>query len=239
MRATTPYDALGSYPDRTVPLVTFYDGAESRIELSVASVANAVAKAGSLLRDGLGVGPGAQVSIDLPRHWQLPVWVMAALSVGATVGRELPGPVDVRILGPQGLAALAAGHDPEADEVLGCSCDSFGLPVPGGVPPGVIDIGLEVRGYPDSFSPESTSVALIVTGGIARPWTDDPGAHAPERGARLWVDEATPDAVLLRAVGTQPLLVAGSVVIGLGLAPDQAERIQTAELVTDRRFGSG
>lgn len=235
MRAATPYDALGSYPDRTVPLVTFYDGVDSRIELSVASVANAVAKAGALLRDGLGVQPGAQVSIDLPRHWQLPVWVMAALSVGATVGRELPGPVDVRILGPQGLAAIAAGRDPEADEVLGCSCDAFGLPVPGGVPPGVIDIGLEVRAYPDSFSPEPAPVAALVAGGTAVPWTGDASADDHEQGARLWVDESTPDDGLLRAVGVRPLLVGGSVVIGIGLAPDEVERIQAAENVTNRR----
>ena len=234
MRLVTPYEALGSYPDRTVPLVTFYDGAASRIELSVASVANAVAKAGSLLRDGLSVEPGAVVSIDLPRHWQLPVWVMAALSVGATVGRELPGRVDVRILGPEGLAAMAAGRDPEADEVLGCSCDSFGLPVPGGVPPGVIDIGLEVRAYPDSFSPEPGPVAAILSGGTTGPWRDDPRAADPERGARLWVDESTPDDGLLRAVGVRPLLVGGSVVIGIGLAPDEAERVRVAERVTDR-----
>jgi len=234
VRAATPYDALGNYPDRTVPLVTFYDGADSRIELSVASVANAVAKAGSLLRDGLGVQPGSEVSIDLPRHWQLPVWVMAALSVGATVGRELPGPVDVRILGPQGLAAIAAGGAPEADEVLGCSCDAFGLPVPGGVPPGVIDIGLEVRAYPDSFSPEPAPVASLVAGGTAGPWTGDAGADAPEQGARLWVDESTPDDGLLRAIGVRPLLVGGSVVIGIGLAPAEVERIQAAENVTDR-----
>ena len=77
----------------------------------MASVANAVAKASSMLRDGLGLAPGAVVSIDLPRHWQLPVWVMAALSVGAMTGRDLPGPVDVRIVGPRGLAAIAAGAD--------------------------------------------------------------------------------------------------------------------------------
>lgn len=234
MSPATPYDALGAYPDRTVPLVTFYDGVDSRIELSVASVANAVAKAGALLRDGLDVQPGAVVSVDLPRHWQLPVWVMAALSVGATVGRELPGPVDVRILGPEGLASIAAGWDPEADEVLGCSCDSFGLPVPGGVPPGVVDIGLEVRAYPDSFSPEPAPVASIVSGGTAGPWTADQGADRSEPGARLWVDGGTPDDDLLRAVGIRPLLAGGSVVIAIGLAPEEAEHVRAAERVTLR-----
>ena len=234
MTVRSPYEALGAYPDQTVPLVTHYDGALSRIELSVASVSNAVAKAGSLLRDGMAVEPGAVVSVDLPRHWQLPVWVMASLSVGATVGRELPGRVDVRILGPSGLAAITAGHDPAADEVLGCSCDSFGLPVPGGVPPGVVDIGLEVRAYPDSFSPDPASSAAIIAGATDRPWAGDPSADDLEPGARLWVDESTPDDELLRAVGVRPLLVGGSVVIAIGLAPAEAEHVRVTERVTRR-----
>ncbi|MDH3959503.1 MAG: hypothetical protein OEU98_08550, partial [Actinomycetota bacterium] len=56
----------------------------------------------------------------------------------------------------------------------------------------------------------------------------------PEQGARLWVDESTPDDGLLRAIGVRPLLVGGSVVIGIGLAPAEVERIQAAENVTDR-----
>ena len=85
-----------AYPDRTRPMVTHYDGPESRVELSVASVANAVAKAASMLRDGLGLPPGAVVSVDLPRHWQLPVWVMAGLVRGrhgrpGSVGRGSVG----------------------------------------------------------------------------------------------------------------------------------------------------
>jgi uncharacterized protein (TIGR03089 family) len=237
----TPYDLLGRYPDRTRPLVTHYDGPESRVELSVATVANAVAKAASMLRDGLGLPPGAVVSIDLPRHWQLPVWVMAALSVGATVGREVTGrdlarPVDVRIVGPRGLAAIAAGADPDADEVLACSCDAFGLPVPGGVPAGVIDVGVEARAHPDQFSPEpeaGRSAALLVLG-VPFPWEDVPHAPDPQPGARLWVDEATAESVLLHAVAVQPLQSRGSVVLGIGLDPQQAARIRAMESVTGR-----
>jgi uncharacterized protein (TIGR03089 family) len=242
---TTPYDLLGQYPDRTRPWVTHYDGPDSRIELSVASTANAVAKAASMLRDGLGLEPGAVVSVDLPRHWQLPVWVMAALSVGATVGRELgvrdpagggpAGPIDVRIVGPQGVAAIAAGGDPGAEEVLACSCDAFGLPVPGGVPAGVIDV-VEVRAHPDQFSPEPDAgrrAALLVRGTPVR-WAD--GAHAAGRqtGARLWVDEDTAESVLLHAVAVEPLLGGGSVVIGTGLDAERAARIRATEAVTGR-----
>lgn len=242
MTVGTPYDLLGTYGDRTRPLITHYDGPDSRIELSVASVANAVAKAASMLRDGLGIPPGAVVSVDLPRHWQLPVWVMAALSGGATVGRDLAGPVDVRIVGPQGLRAIADGGDPGADEVLACSCDVFGLPVPGGVPTGVIDVGIEVRAHPDQFSPEPGAgpVAALLVDGAAVPWASaDPSGPGggPAPGARLWVDEATAEAALLRAVAVEPLLVGGSVVIGIGLDAEQAARIRAIEAVTGRAGG--
>ena len=197
----------------------------------MASIANAVAKAASMLRDGLGLEPGALISIDLPRHWQLPVWVMAALSVGAQVGRDLAGPLDVRIVGPGALESLAAGVDPGADEVLVCSCDAFGLPVPGGVPSGSIDIGLEVRAYPDSFSPEpgaQDGAALLVDGDHVA-WSSlapDPGVVA---GARLWVDESTQERDLIRLVAVDPLLVGGSVVIGVGLDEAQAAVIRATE----------
>jgi uncharacterized protein (TIGR03089 family) len=239
--ATTPYHVLGEYPDRTRPLVTHYDGADSRVELSVASVANAVAKAASMLRDGLGLPPGAVVSIDLPRHWQLPVWVLAALSVGATVGRDLAGsdlaaPIDVRIVGPQGLAAIAGGADPDADEVLACSCDTFGLPVPGGVPAGVIDIGVEVRAHPDQFTPEpdAARTAALLVHGVPVPWANAASTPGPQPGARLWVDEDTAESVLLHAVAIQPLLARGSVVIGTGLDAERAARIRATESVTGR-----
>jgi uncharacterized protein (TIGR03089 family) len=234
----TPYDLLGRYPDRTRPLVTHYDGPDSRIELSVTSVANAVAKAASMLRDGLGLPPGGVVSIDLPRHWQLPVWVLAALSVGATVGRHLPAPVDVRIIGPRGVAALAAGADPGADEVLASACDAFGLPVPGGAPAGAIDIGIEVRAHPDQFSPEpdAGAAAALLVDGVAVPWQAQPAPASPP-GARLWVDEDTPSRGLLHAVALQPLLVRGSVVIGTGLDPEQAARVRATEAVTGRAGG--
>ena len=236
VRAATPVGLLAQYPDRTRPWVTHYDGPDSRIELSVTSTANAVAKASSMLRDGIGLAPGAVISVDLPRHWQLPVWVMAALSVGAVVGRDLPGPVDARIVGPLGLAAIAAGADWGADEVLASACDAFGLPVRGAVPVGVLDIGVEVRGHPDQFDPVpgAGAAAALLVDGVPVPWARAEPAPDAQLGARLWVDEATPDPVLLFAVAVEPLLGRGSVVIGTGLALDEGERIRITEAVTGR-----
>ena len=183
------------------------------------------------------------ISIDLPRHWQLPVWVMAALSVGrhgrsGPMGGDLAAPVDVRIVGPQGLAAIAAGADPDADEVLACSCDAFGLPVPGGVPAGVIDIGVEVRAHPDQFSPEPDAgrvPRLCWWRGCQSPGresTRTPGTRSRAPGSGSTRTPRRP--VLLHAVAVEPLLVRGSVVIGTGLDAEQAARIRAAEAVTGR-----
>ena len=148
----------------------------------------------------------------------------------------MTAPVDVRIVGPQGLVAIAAGTDPDADEVLASSCDAFGLPVPGGVPAGVIDIGVEVRAHPDQFSPEpdAARMAALLVEAVRVPWADFPGAYETGPGARLWVDEGTAESVLLHAVAVQPLLSRGSVVIGTGLDPEQAARIRATESVTAR-----
>lgn len=230
----TPYELLGRFPDRTRPFVTHYAGANARVELSVATVSNAVAKAAGLLRDGLGLAPGATVSIDLPRHWQLPVWTLAALTVGARCGRGLPGVVDVRLVGPDRLAALRSGQDPAADEVLVSSCDAFGMPVPGGPPAGALDLGVEVRAHPDVFTPEPAAAARAVLLGPrgALPWPVLRDAGAPAGagpGQRFWVDEATADAELLEAGAVVPLLAWGSVVLVTGLTAGEADRIRLVE----------
>ena len=52
-------------------------------------------------------------------------------------------------------------------------------------------------------------------------------------GARLWVDERTPSDELLARTALIPLLRGGSVVIGTGLAPADAEHIRTVERVSE------
>jgi uncharacterized protein (TIGR03089 family) len=229
----TPYDLLLAFPNRTRPFVTDYAGPDVRVELSVASVANGVAKAAGLLRDGLGLCPGDTVSLDLPRHWQLPIWTLAALTAGARCGRRLPGRVAVRLIGPDALPALREGADPGADEVLVAACDTFGLPVSDGVPAGVLDVGVEARVHPDVHSPDpgAAAVAVLVGASGERRWADLLAAGAGpavRMGQRLWVDESTPEPLLV-ATAMAPLLAQGSVVLARGLTPDQARRIRRAE----------
>ena len=53
------------------PRITYYDDAiGERVELSTATLANWAAKTANLLRDELYAGPGSQVAVLLPAHWQ-------------------------------------------------------------------------------------------------------------------------------------------------------------------------
>src|SRR4051795_7233368 len=75
------------------PLVTFHDDATGeRVELSVATYANWVAKTAGLLQDELGLDRGAVVLVDLPTHWLGPVWLRAGRGAGAWGRGALPPP---------------------------------------------------------------------------------------------------------------------------------------------------
>jgi hypothetical protein len=167
------------------------------------------------------------------------VWTLAALSVGARVGRHLVGPVDARLVGPAALPDLAAGADPGADEVLAAACDAFGMPIPGGVPAGVVDVGLEARAHPDvlAVEPGASQAAVLVGGGHEQPWPALLAQHAAAgaastAGPRIWVDAAVPDADLLLAVAVLPLLLGGSVVLDTGLSAAEAATTRAIEAVT-------
>ena len=186
-RIATPYELLAARSDRSRPFVTSYDGPDSSIELSVTTTMNAVAKAAGLLRDELGLVPGDRLSVDLPVHWQFPVWTLAGLTAGLVCGRGVGDRVAARIVGPAGLAELAAGADPRADEVLGCSCDAFGMPVRGGVPRGVTDVGVAVRAHPDVLQVEPDAgarAALLIPGPQTTGGWSERGRRAVARGRR-------------------------------------------------------
>lgn len=144
--------ALRSDPAR--PLVTFYDDATGeRVELSVTTYANWVAKTAGLLHDELDVGRGSSVLVALPTHWLGAVWLGAAWSVGACVTDdvEAAGDADVVVCGPDGLSALAghAGRIP----VLALSLRPLGGRFTEPLPAGVTDYGAIVLGQPDVFVP--------------------------------------------------------------------------------------
>lgn len=144
--------ALRSDPAR--PLVTFYDDATGeRVELSVTTYANWVAKTASLVQDELDVEPGSLVLVDLPTHWLGAVWLGALWSGGqaVTVDRTLADRAALVVCGPEGVASYAglAPHVP----VVALSLRPLGARFAEALPTGVVDYGAVVLGQPDAFLP--------------------------------------------------------------------------------------
>ncbi|KQW11317.1 TIGR03089 family protein [Streptomyces sp. Root369] len=169
MNATdrTPADllrsALAADPGR--PLVTFYDDATGeRVELSVATFANWVAKTSNLLQGDLAAAPGDRVTLLLPAHWQTAVWLLACASVGvvADVGGD-PAAADVVVSGPDTLEAARACSGERVALALRPLGGRFPQP-----PAGFVDYAVEVPGQGDRFVPfapvDPDEPALIVAG---------------------------------------------------------------------------
>lgn len=124
------------------PFLTYYDDTTGeRTELSYATFGNWVAKTASLLRDGLGVGPGDVVGLDLPDHWLTVAIAFAAWRAGATVTR---GPAEVTFATEDRLPVTGARE--VVGVVLAATREPLSRPYPG-----VTDYGDEVAAYPDAF----------------------------------------------------------------------------------------
>ncbi|MFF2509180.1 TIGR03089 family protein [Streptomyces sp. NPDC058067] len=169
MNATdrTPADllrsALAADPGR--PLVTFYDDATGeRVELSVATFANWVAKTANLLQGDLAAQPGDRLALLLPAHWQTAVWLLACASVGvvADVGGD-PAAADLVVSGPDSLDAARACSGERVALALRPLGGRFPQP-----PEGFADYAVEVPGQGDRFAPfapvDPEEPALVVAG---------------------------------------------------------------------------
>ncbi|MBD0423905.1 TIGR03089 family protein [Streptomyces sp. TRM S81-3] len=171
MNATdrTPADLLSSAlaADPGRPLVTFYDDATGeRVELSVATFANWVAKTANLLQDELSVEPGDRVALLLPAHWQTAVWLLACASVGAVADMAGdPASADVVVSGPEPESLEAARACSGARIALALRPLGGRFPQ---VPEGFADYAVEVPGQGDRFVPyapvDPEEPALIVAG---------------------------------------------------------------------------
>ncbi|MGW4446519.1 TIGR03089 family protein [Streptomyces sp. NPDC004682] len=163
----TPADLLRSAlaADAGRPLVTYYDDATGeRVELSVATFANWVAKTANLLQGELNAGPGDRVALLLPAHWQTAVWLLACASVGAVADVDGDAAAaDVVVSGPDSLEAARACRGERVAMALRPLGGRF--PV---VPDGFLDYAAEVPGQGDRFAPfapvDPEEPALIVAG---------------------------------------------------------------------------
>ena len=225
-----PYEGSAD-PGR--PFVTFYgDGTGERVELSLTTLDNWVAKTAGLVVDGLGLGPGDRLRLDVPRHWQLPVWALAAWTTGLLLDLDGdPALSQLAVSGPDGLAAAGA-----AAEVIGLSLRPLGAPfAPGTLPAGVLDYAREVGGYSDHFPGRRLDPAAPVLTCAGTTWSLAEAVAEAARlasgwgldaGGRLLVSEPLDPVSELLAVTLVPLGLGGSVVLSAVEVP--AERT-TAE----------
>jgi uncharacterized protein (TIGR03089 family) len=169
--ATFPDALAGALrSDATRPLVTFYDDASGeRVELSVATYANWVAKTAGLVQDELDVDAGGLVLLDLPTHWLGAVWLGAAWTLGlvGTDDRTLADQADLVVCGPDGVDSHAAHAD--RVPVLALSLRPLGGRFAEALPTGVTDYGAVVLAQPDLFVP------AVPPAGTDAAWRDSSG----------------------------------------------------------------
>ncbi|WP_217189236.1 TIGR03089 family protein [Streptomyces buecherae] len=248
MNATdrTPADLLQSAlaADPARPLVTFYDDATGeRVELSVATFANWVAKTANLLQGDLAAEPGDRLALLLPAHWQSAVWLLACSSTGvvAEVGGD-PAAADLVVSGPETLDAARAC----SGERVALSLRPLGARFPQ-VPQGFIDYAVEVPAQGDRFAPfapvDPAAPALVVgTDGPALSGTEvveraraDAARRGLEPGARLLSSLPYDTWDGLSAGLLAPLATGGSVVLCRNLdrlSPAEVDQRRATERVT-------
>lgn len=223
------------------PLITFYDDASGeRVELSVTTYANWVAKAAGLLADEHGLERGQSLCVDLPPHWLGPVFLGAAWTVGLVVTdlNDADAAPDAVVCGPGTLDRWA----PRAEEtpVLACALLPLGVRFADPLPPGVHDVGVDVWSQPDAFTawdppgPDDPACA----GGFgevthAALWSAAAAGSLLSDGGRL-LSEANPASPPGIATFTEPLARSGSLVMVTHADPGRLDATYAAERATAR-----
>ncbi|MFE2764451.1 TIGR03089 family protein [Streptomyces halstedii] len=166
----TPADLLRSAlaADPARPLVTFYDDATGeRVELSVATFANWVAKTANLLQGDLAAEPGDRLALLLPAHWQSAVWLLACSSVGVVADVQGdPASADLVVSGPDTLERAGACRGERVALALRPLGGRFPQP-----PEGFADYAVEVPGQGDRFAPYAPvdpEAPALTVGGVGR-----------------------------------------------------------------------
>ncbi len=215
------------------PLITFYDHAtDERVELSVTTYANWVAKTASLLAEEHDLERGQGLHLDLPTHWLGPVFLGAAWTVGLAITG--PEAADAVVCGPDSLAAWAA----RADElpVLACSLRPLGVRFAEPLPADVHDVGIEVWGQPDAFTawdppgPDDEALPGVTQGEL---WRTAAAGSLLTDGGRL-LTEANPASPPGIASFVEPLVRGGSLVLVSHADPGRLEATYAAERATAR-----
>ena len=218
--------ALRTNPGR--PFVTYIDvRTGERIELSLTTYANWIAKASGLLTDEYELERGQRIRIDLPPHWLGTIFVGAALNVGLMLTQ---GPADVVVIGPDDVAPVPGAL------TLACSLLPLGVRFREGVPSGVHDVGEEIWGQPDAYVPWDPPQP----DDVATDWDQATqetvmaaAARFPTDGSRL-LSEMNPASPPGLASVCIPLMTNGSLVLVTGADPERLDAMVASERVTDR-----
>ncbi len=247
------------------PLVTWYDGAlGQRVELSVRTFGNWVAKTANLLVDELGLEAGDRVAVLLPSHWQGPVVLAACWRAGVSavpVGPGVERQAAAALLAEAGCAACFVHEDLLAElpsrfpgaapallavtnDLLGRSAADLGAALP---------FARLAASMPDHFDGDGagaeTEALLVADQDGPRAWTQAALVEAAtDLGARLGLEDGDRlysglglDSTVGVAAGLAVPLVVGAGVV-LERDPDPAvlskrmvdERVAVAVLTSEQ-----
>jgi uncharacterized protein (TIGR03089 family) len=221
--------------DPSRPLVTWYDERTGeRVELSVATYANWVAKTASLLVEEHDLERGDVLLVDLPSHWLGPVFLGAAWTAGLAVTFE-PG-MSAVVCGPASVHAWADVADQVP--VLACSLLPMGVRFAEPLPPGVHDVGVEVWSHPDAFvhhdRPTGSDLALV-EGQVTQDELFGSSAgtgSSRSTGADRLLSTANPASPPGVSAFVRPLVSAGSLVLVSGADGPRLAEIAAMERAT-------
>lgn len=221
------------------PLLTFYDHAtDERVELSVTTYANWVAKVSGLLVEEGDLELGMRLRIDLPPHWLSPVFLGAAWNLGLVVTDS--SEPDAVVCGPDTVAHWA-GHA-SGLPVFACSLLPLGVRFAEPLPDAVHDVGVEVWSQPDDFVPfdvptgedlatERLTQTEVMQAEVAQV-TATAGSSLTDGGRLLSVaDPASPPGM---ATFTEPLARGGSLVLVRNPDLARLDKVYVAERATAR-----
>ncbi|RKT57506.1 TIGR03089 family protein [Saccharothrix australiensis] len=155
------------------PLITHYDdAADTRVELSRATIGNWAAKTANWLRDELDVEPGDPVAVLLPAHWQTAGVLLGAWWCGAAVTDD-PAGAKVAFV-PPGVTVSGAGQVATVSlHPMGVGCGAE------------FDYVDEVRVFGDEFVPWAPVPGS--TPALGRSTVDEVVAEARQRAATLGI----------------------------------------------------
>lgn len=219
------------------PFITFYDHqTDERVELSLTTYANWVAKAAGLLVEEGDLERGMRIRLDLPTHWLGAVFLGASWSVGLAISDS--DEPDAVVCGPDTLDTWATRADDLP--VFACSLRPLGVRFAEPVPAGVHDVGIEIWSQPDAFTawdPPTDDDVAIAEGSSLRTQGEILEAAAAGSilagGGRLFsaTNPASPPGVVTI---TEPLALSGSLVLVRHLASERLQSTYDVERATHR-----